>query len=207
MRTHRLTRRHFRSRIRSGSRGIQRVRIQASALTPRHSGIRRYLEQIGILPRREWLVVATCPESVQSPAVKGNVRRGAVRRHILDIPMVTNARAAEGDWDVLSKAWLSLMAVPVDHAQAQGSVVGRARAQFQPLRYLPHTHSTRSEPCGCWTSPALAQAPSFSTSSRITRTGRACRSTRTHQRIRPRHSFPVLASFVCDHKPQLEFSV
>ena len=84
--------------------------------------------------------------------------------------------AAGGDWGVFPKGWLSLLAVP-------GTTLKRKDQSWAGLVLSSSTRQDR----------ALGHTPSFSTSPRITRTGRACRLPRTHQRTRPSKSLPVLA--------------
>ena len=107
--------------------------------------------------------------------------------------------AAEGDWDVLSEAGLSLLSMSwtmlkrKDQSWA-GLVLSSGHFGISRMRWpLNRTRTVRVLDFS-----SSGQAPSFSTS-RITRTGRASRPTRTHQQTRPRKSFPVLTSFVCVH--------
>ena len=174
MRSHRLARRHFRSRARSGSRGIQRVRTQAfegrrcveQNCTHNTTGLycqgrlqREWLPSLAeaterwFLPCGTWSApplrsslaaesdfhhspsgaAETTLHSTQASACgRGPFNRSRARwvgldRFIFDFPWwpthcpVTEelcslqtlaVNRAEGCWDVLSKAWLSLLAVP-----------------------------------------------------------------------------------------------
>ena len=178
MRSHRLTRRHFRSRTRSGSRGIQRVRTQATEgalafdgvwnkIAPiirqactakdacRESGFRHLQKPLSglsslvapgahrpfALPWRRKVISTTAHRARRRRRCTAHRRplvggvplieavldglvwiglsstspwwptHGPVTEELCSLQTLAVNRA-EGCWDVLSKAWVSLLAVP-----------------------------------------------------------------------------------------------